>query len=166
MNYSDWEKTVPECIKADVIWTKPIYRCALFLSDLCWRDAGKLMKDQRTLDLAGQLYDAVGSIGAELSQGFSIAHRRERVRYFESGMGSARASRHWYYKSRHVLGAPLSQHRLNLLAIIIRLTQSLIPETAEDLIREEPVSYGSAGNPANSWLEIPRDLLENVPLPE
>jgi four helix bundle protein len=166
MNYSDWEKTVPECIKTDAVWTKPIYRCTLFLSDLCWQDAGKLMKDQRTHDLAGQLYDAVGSIGANLSQGFSFAHSREQVRFFESGVGSARESRHWYYKGRHILGAKLSTHRLNLLAIIMRLMQSLLPESTGDLFHEAPAPYGVNHAAESPGSMIPRDLLEDVPLPE
>lgn len=164
MNYSDWEKTVPECIKADSVWTKPIYRCALFLSDLCWQDAGKLVKDQRTREFAGQLYDTVGAIGADLVQGFSFTDQHERARFLAASVGSSRASRHWYYKARHVLGTKLSQHRLNLLTIIIRLTLSLMPESSRDWLREESVPYGANLESENSENLIPRELLENVPV--
>jgi len=71
MDYREWEKEVPEEIKADSLWKVAAYRLALFIADLGWLDVTKLMKDRRTISLSDQLYRALGSIGANISEGYS-----------------------------------------------------------------------------------------------
>ena len=68
MNYNDWSKTVPQAITGDPLWKMEAYRLALFVCDLGWQDATKLTGDRRTIDVASQLYRALGSI--EIEQGF------------------------------------------------------------------------------------------------
>ena len=60
MNYREWEASVPTEIKSDSVWKAEAYRLALFLSDLSWHDATKLMRDKRTISLADQLYRSAG----------------------------------------------------------------------------------------------------------
>ena len=43
MNYQDWEQTVPVEIKKDSVWNSKAYRFSLFLSELAWHDATKLI---------------------------------------------------------------------------------------------------------------------------
>ena len=69
MNYGEWLGTVPCEITGDSLWRVEAYRLALFLGDLSWYDVTQLMKDKRTLDLSNQLYRALGSIGANVSEG-------------------------------------------------------------------------------------------------
>ncbi|MCF7816640.1 MAG: four helix bundle protein [Kiritimatiellales bacterium] len=71
MNYAEWEKSVPEVIRRDVLWKMKVYRLSLFLSDICWEDVTTLAKDTRTKSLANQLYRAVGSVAANLEEGYS-----------------------------------------------------------------------------------------------
>jgi four helix bundle protein len=110
MNYADWLKTVPAALTEDSLWKMEAYRLALFAADLAWHDVTRLMRDQRTVDLASQLYDAIGSIGANLSEGYSRGTGRDRARFYEYSLGSARESRTWYYDGRHVLGEAVSEH--------------------------------------------------------
>ena len=70
MNYQEWEATVPETITADSLWKMQAYRLALFLADIGWHDVTKLMRDRRTIGLADQLYRSLGSIGANLAEGY------------------------------------------------------------------------------------------------
>ena len=72
MSFEEWEKVVPETITADTLWKMKAYRLALYLSELCWQDASVLFKDKRTISLADQLYRAVGSISANLAEGFCL----------------------------------------------------------------------------------------------
>ena len=55
MNYQEWELSVPPDIKGDGLWKMEAYRLALFLSDLAWHDATKLLltmiPDQRYVTL-------------------------------------------------------------------------------------------------------------------
>jgi len=55
VRYEEWEKTVPEEIRADSLWKVRAYRLALFVADLGWHDVTKLMRDRRTVALSDQL---------------------------------------------------------------------------------------------------------------
>ena len=98
MNYEDWEREVPEPITGDVLWKMKVYRLALFAVNLGWHDITKLAQDRRTASLADQLYRSLGSIGANIAEGYSRSSNKDRVRFYEYALGSARESRDWYYK--------------------------------------------------------------------
>jgi hypothetical protein len=83
MTYEEWEKGVPEEIKQDSLWKMKAYRLALFLGDLVWRDAARLAENRHLVSLADQLYRAVGSISANLAEGYSRGSGRDRARFYE-----------------------------------------------------------------------------------
>ncbi len=56
MNYQEWERCVPGDIAGDVLWKVQVYRLALFLSDLSWTDATKLVRDRRTIKEESTIY--------------------------------------------------------------------------------------------------------------
>jgi four helix bundle protein len=128
MTYEQWIGLVPEAIKGDAIWKIEAYRLAVFLVDLAWYDVTKLMRDRRLSGHVGQLYRSVGSITANISEGYSRATGRERARFYEFALGSARESRDWCYQSRHVLREKVADHRIDLLTQIIRLLLNMVPE--------------------------------------
>lgn len=59
MNYQEWLEEVPEEVTGDSLWKMKVYRLALFVADLGWRDVTKLIRDKRTIGLADQLYRAL-----------------------------------------------------------------------------------------------------------
>ncbi len=83
MNYTNWEKSVPESIAADSLWKMTAYRIALFLADIGWHDVTKLMRDRRTVSLSDQLYRALGSVSANLAEGYSRGSGKDRARFYE-----------------------------------------------------------------------------------
>ena len=127
MNYEEWEAGVPAEICGDALWKIKAYRLALFVADVGWHDVTKLMRDRRTRALSDQLYRALGSVGANLAEGYSRGTGRDRARFYEYALGSARESRDWYYKGRHVLDEAVVQHRIKLLTRIIQLLLVMIP---------------------------------------
>lgn len=129
MKYSEWINTVPFEIRQDALWNQEVYRLALFASDLGWSDITKLFRDGRTLKLSSQLFEAVGSIGANASEGYSRGYQKDRARFYEYGLGSARESRTWYFDARYVLGDNVTQHRIRLHTHIIRLLLKMLPST-------------------------------------
>ena len=141
MNYEDWLRSVPAAITSDWLWKLEAYRLSLFGADLGWHDVSKLMKDRRTLGLSDQPYRALGSIGANLSEGYSRGSSRDRARFYEYALGSARESRGWYYDGRHVLGDVVAGHRIGLLTQIIRLLLTMIPEQRGTTLHEEAPAY-------------------------
>lgn len=127
MNYVEWETAIPLTVRNDILWKIEAYRLSLFVADIAWHDVTKLMQDRRTFSLSDQLYRAVGSISANIAEGYSRGTGKDRARFYEYALGSARESRDWYYKARHILGEAATSHRLDLLAQIIRMLLVMIP---------------------------------------
>ena len=164
MNYDEWIKSVPADITGDVLWRVEAYRLALFMSELGWHDVTKLLRDKRTLEVSDQLYRALGSIAATISEGSARGGGRDRAHVYEYALGSARESRGWYYNGRHVLGEAVAEHRIRLLTQIIRLLLTMIPDQRSVTFREESPAYGAdPEQPINE--EQLKALLQNPPLP-
>lgn len=140
-SYDVWEQSVSTAITRDVLWRMQVYRLALYLGDLCWNDVSHLMRDRRTISLADQLYRAVGSISANIAEGYSRSSGKDRSRFYEYALGSARESRDWYHKSQYVLGAALAQERIELVAQVIRLILAMLSDQRIQVIRENTNQY-------------------------
>ena len=141
MNYSEWMKSVPDVITDDSQWTVEAYRLALFLADISWHDAKKLSEDNCTRSLSDQLYRSVGSISANLEEGYSKQSSKDRTRFNEYALGSAREIRGWFYKGRHVLDESVSAHRMDLCTQIIRLLIKMVPDQRGYKIKEDSPEY-------------------------
>jgi four helix bundle protein len=141
VNYQEWEADVPLAISGDILWKVKVYRLALFAADIAWQDVTTLARDRRTAPLADQLYRALGSIGANIAEGYSRSSTKERAHFYEYALGSARESRDWYYKARHVLSEATTSHRLNLISEIIRLLLVMVPDQRTRAIKEDTVEY-------------------------
>ena len=103
MIYEKWLASVPSELTNDPLWKMEVYRLAVFLSDLAWDDVSKLAQDKRTVSLSDQLYRAVGSVTANIAEGYSRRSGKDQARFYEYSLGSAREARGWYYQGRHVL---------------------------------------------------------------
>jgi four helix bundle protein len=162
--YDEWERAVPEAMRQDSLWKIKAYRVALFIGDIGWHDVTRLMQDHRTLGVADQLYRALGSISANIAEGYSRSTGKDRARFYEYSLGSARESRDWYYKGRHILGDAVVEHRVQLLTEIIRLLTVMVPDQRQrERIRplhDESTPYRVSA-PDDDALDA---LLRNVPL--
>ncbi len=143
MNYEEWENTVPPTITGDSLWKMRVYRLALFAGDIGWHDVTKLSMDRRTLSLSDQLNRALGSISANLAEGYSRCSGKDQARMHEYALGSARESRDWYWKARHILGEEVVAHRLDLLTQIIRLLLVIVPAERAATLRDDPADYNA-----------------------
>lgn len=96
-----------------------------------WRRAHKLFVDvladfeaaskQRRwgIDILGrQVVRSVGSIGANIAEGFNAGSTREYVRYLDIARRSAAESENWYYKIRDAAFVPPETCKLRLREII------------------------------------------------
>ncbi len=141
MNYEDWKREVPEAIIGDVLWKMKVYRLALFAANFGWHDITKLAQDRRTVSLSDQLYRSLGSISANIAEGYSRSSNKDRSRFYEYALGSARESQDWYYKGSHILSESVTSHRLNLMTEIIRLLLVMISSQRKSDLREEVEAY-------------------------
>ncbi len=110
MKYQKWIAEIPEEFTEDSVWNLKVYRAALYLSDLCWKDVNKII-DKKFYSPADQLFRSTGSISANITEGYSRSSFKEKARFYEIALGSARESKDWYFKSRHILGKNCSINR-------------------------------------------------------
>lgn len=146
MKYDEWVESVPVQIREDAVWQVEAYRLALFAADIGWHDIPRLMRDRRTLDLSSQLYRAIGSISANIAEGFSRNSGKEKARFYEYALGSARESRDWFYKGRHILGPDVTTHRIELLTGVIRLLLTMSPDQRERVLKDTSIEYEAIPN--------------------
>lgn len=156
MTYESWSNSVPVEIKDDPLWRMEVYRLSLFAGDLAWHDVTRLIQDKRTISLADQLNRAVGSVGANISEGYSRQSGKDQARFYEYALGSARETRNWYYQGRHVLGEKVANHRIQLLTQIIRLLLAIIPSQRSMKLEEESPAYSC--DSSHFLTEIPMGL--------
>ena len=155
MNYQDWQKTVSEEITKDPLWTLEAYKMGLFISEIGWHDVKALNKNSLTKPLANQLIRALDSISANIAEGYSRSTGKDRARFYEYSLGSARESRDWYYKARRVLREEVVEHRMALLTQIIKMLNALVPKQRQKGIREEQANYET----------LSQGLTTNIPMP-
>jgi len=147
MDYASWEKAVPDAITADPLWRMRVYRLSLFVADVGWTDVTRLARDRRTTALSDQLYRALGSIGANTAEGYSRSSTKDQTRFYEYALGSARESRDWYWKARHVLGQEATDERVSHLSEIIRLLLTIVANEHRSLVREDRAPYVTETEP-------------------
>jgi four helix bundle protein len=131
---AEWaEAHVPECIREDPIWRLPAYRFALYLGDLVQReDAPLIQRDYRTRKHVDQLLHAIGSVSANISEGYGSTTGPERAKFYEYAQRSAREARDWIFKVRHALPAAVASSRMALATRIMKiLTVAITRERAE-----------------------------------
>ncbi len=163
MKFDEWVSSLPKEITGDSLWKMEAYRLALFATEVGWHDVTELMKDRRTMETADQLYRALGSVSANLAEGYSHHTGKSRAQYYQYALGSAREARDWYYKSHHILKEEVIQHRISFLTQIIKLLLIMVPQQRGKTLtlREEKASYN-----AEKESSLPLEsLLEEIPLP-
>ncbi len=134
MSYEAWELSVPDHIRQDPLWGLRVYRAAMYAAHLGRRDSAWLARKSGFEDLAQQLRRATSSIPANMAEGYSRHGRRDRNRFYEYALGSARESRDWYYQARDTLGPDATHARIALHTSIARILTVLIRRH-----RSEPV---------------------------
>jgi four helix bundle protein len=141
VKYQEWEGSVPQDIKSDSLWKVEAYRLALFATDLGWQDVTQLRGDARTKSLSDQLYRALGSVSANIAEGYSRGTGKDRAHFYEYALGSARESRDWYYKARYILSEAIVTHRFRVLTQIIKLLLVMAENQRGRTIKEETIEY-------------------------
>ena len=102
------------------------YQMAIQLWDECWGDTEILMKDFRGEEMAKQLIRSVGSISANIEEGYGRGFGKEYPHFLRISRGSARESRGWYMKSKFLLENKTIEERVSTLnSITAMLTKTI-----------------------------------------
>jgi four helix bundle protein len=121
MTYEEWERQVPEAIKADPVWQFYAYRKGSFLYDLVGEDCETLMRDPRGRAIVEQIIRSAGSICANIEEGYGRGYGKDRNHFLRISVGSARETKGWYYRARRLLSPEVLKHRLALIDEVISL---------------------------------------------
>jgi four helix bundle protein len=151
VRYTEWEASVPAALRDDLLWRRQDYRLALYAADLGWDDVRRLTAERASSVIADQLARALGSVSANIAEGYSRSSGLDRVRFYEYALGSARESRDWYQKARRTLGPATTRHRLKVLTSVVRLLTHAIPYERAATIRKQSGDASPRPHP-------PRDL--------
>ena len=95
------------------------YQKAMQLWDLFWEDSEILMRDLRGREIARQMTKSIGSISANIEEGYGRGFGRELHQFYRYSRGSARESRGWYLRARFLLDDEIVTQRVALLDEII-----------------------------------------------
>jgi four helix bundle protein len=125
----------PESQSGDPLQRMRAYRLACELVRESWADAEKLTRHRTMEKVSAQLYAAVGSIAANLGEGYAHSSGKDRARIFEYALGSTRESIVWFRSAEPVLGADVVATRIEKLDEIRRLLMAAIPRERDRLIR-------------------------------
>ena len=126
-DFEAWMRGVPPDITTDTIWRMSAYRLALFLAFCSQKDLRWILNHRESRAYADQLLRAVGSISANIDEGYSRSSGRERAHFYEYALGSAREARGWYYKCSAALPEDVLLARLAQLSRIIRILTAIVP---------------------------------------
>jgi four helix bundle protein len=103
------------------------HRHARELRALSWGDAEIAQRNPIMTEVVAQFYESVGSIAANIAEGYSKSSGLDRARSFEYALGSARETVEWYHGMKPVLGEKVVKARLEVLGHIQRLLIAIIP---------------------------------------
>jgi four helix bundle protein len=138
MTFAEWEHANAAVLSEDPLWRMQSYRRSCFAVEQAWPDAEALRLNSTTRGIASQLYSAVSSIGGNIAEGYSRGSARDRARFYEYALGSAREARHWYRSGSKVLRADRVACAVDGLNRIIYLLLRTIPRARERPRRDRP----------------------------
>jgi four helix bundle protein len=151
LEFAHWEATPPPELFGDAIWRLPAFRISRFLAHQVRSDVATI--SQASPQIAEQLQRSIDSIGINISEGYGRLHGRERARFYEFALGSAREAREWYARVATVLPAGIALGRARLLTRAIRILTAAIPQeragSSERRIRDAIARSGNARKPVN-----------------
>ena len=121
--------------KRDPLQRMRAYRLACELVRESWEDADRLAQHRTMGKVSSQLYAAVGSIVANLGEGYAHSSGKDRARIFEYALGSTRESIAWFRSAEPLLGSDVVTKRVEKLDEIRRMLMAIIPRERNRLIR-------------------------------
>ena len=125
--FREWEKEPPPDLRGDSLWRMTAYRMAYFLADLARQDAINLLNRRAPWHKVDQLERSVESVESNISEGYSKFSGKERARYFETALSSAREARGHYRRTSQWLGSVAAEERQMMMTQIIKMLTVAIP---------------------------------------
>jgi len=107
------------------------YQLSLQLWDNFWQDSELMMNDIRGKELVKQMTRSVGSISANIEEGYGRGFGKEYPHFLRISRGSARESKGWYTRAKLFLPSSTIEQRIKMINEIIAMETKTI-ETLEN----------------------------------
>jgi four helix bundle protein len=130
-SFQDWERTIGLGISGDPLWTVQAYRLSLYAIDSHTYDRCEVpaLASAASID---QLTRALGSIAANISEGYSRSSLADRSRFYGYALGSTREAIAWYNSVRVELGSNVVGRQDTLIQIRRLLLTTLRRSRSKD----------------------------------
>ena len=138
MDLDEWVKMAPAALRESPLWKVRVYQIGTCVARLAAQDAATLETHPRFADTVSQLVKSAGSIAATVAEGYSRQSRRDRIKYYEYGLGSAREVTTWYSNAGDALPVDTVDHRLTLVARASQLLLKMIQNERKGIGRHFP----------------------------
>ena len=119
--FDEWQKTVPEKIRAEKFWSLIAYQKALYLYDLLWEDTETWRKDERGQTLSKQIIGSSDSICSNIEEGFGRGLGKQLVLFYVYSLGSARETKGRIYRAKAFYSKEILNRRINLASEVVAL---------------------------------------------
>jgi four helix bundle protein len=86
------------------------------------------LQESRGRAIAEQIIRSCGSIAANIEEGYGRGFGRDYARFLVIALGSARETRGWYLRARHLLNETTLENRVQLCNEIIKMLIPIIQE--------------------------------------
>ncbi len=94
--------------------------------DLTWNDTEIIQQDYRGKEIAKQMIRSIGSISANIEEGYGRGSNKEYPQFLKIARGSATESKGWYSRSKFLLDQTLINGRIKILDEIIAILTKTI----------------------------------------
>jgi four helix bundle protein len=135
MTFAAFENSPPLAYSGDPIWNVRMFRMAAYLGGRCATDVAQ-MGPRISLRQADQLVRAVGSIAANIAEGYSRSGQAEQLRFYTCALGSLREALTWI----GTLGAAPWDPREEYQDLLVQVRRQLLTaiKTMRPLAYEKP----------------------------
>lgn len=135
MTFAAFENLPPFAYSGDPIWNIRMFRMAAYLGGRCATDVAQ-MGPRISLRQADQLVRAVGSIAANIAEGYSRSGQAEQFRFYTYALGSLREALTWI----GTLGAAPWDPREEYQDLLVQVRRQLLTaiKTMRPLAYEKP----------------------------
>ena len=116
LSFEAYESTPPDSYAGDPIWRTRMFRMASYLGGRCAGDAAQL-GTRVSLFLANQFTRAVGSVTANIAEGYSRGPTGDRLRFYTYALGSVREALAWIDALGDAPWVPRAEYRDLLVQI-------------------------------------------------
>ena len=100
LSFEEWQRTVPDAIRAEKFWLLIAYQKALYLYDLLWQDTEIWLKDSRGQILSKQVIGSADSVCSNIEEGYGRGYGKPFLQFYGYSLGSARETKGHLYRAK------------------------------------------------------------------